>query len=212
MRFDKDVLRFITPVAVAAAVMFAVGWFIAGAVGLILGIFIMYFFRDPRRESDYSPDTVMSPADGKVVGIEVVEEPNYIGGKARRISIFLSLLNAHMNYSPISGTVEFLKYQRGRYLPAQRPRASKVNARNAVGFRGDSAKILVNQIAGVIARRIVCRLKLNDQVSRGQKFGLMRFGSRVEVYLPLQYKVTVEKGQSVRGALTPLAERSGTKD
>ena len=157
------------------------------------------------RAADCAENAILSPADGKVVGIDTVEEGEYLGGKARRISIFLSLFNVHINYSPISGTVEFMKYKRGRFVTAASARSAAVNAQNAVGIRNDSVKILVKQIAGILARRIVCRLDMNDNILRGEKFGLIRFGSRAEVYLPPECEVAVKVGQRVVGGITPLA-------
>jgi len=204
-RFDKDVVKFLLPVMIAAIAMFSIGWGVIGLVIMAVAAFLLYFFREPKRQFDCPSDIVISPADGKVVEIETVEEPSYLGGKAKRISIFMNLFDVHINYSPITGKVEFLKYRPGRYISAARAGSSKVNAQNAVGIRNDSTKILVKQIAGVIARRVVCRVKPEDQVLRGQKFGLIRFGSRVEVYLPLECRVMVKNGQRVRGSMTPLA-------
>ena len=205
VRFDKDVVKFFIPAAAAAIAMFLIGWLVIGLAAVAAAAFMLYFFREPKRQFDCPADVIISPSDGKVVGIETVEEPNYLGGTAKRISIFMNLFDVHINYSPITGKVEFLKYRRGRYISAARAGSSKVNAQNAVGIRNDSTKILVKQIAGVIARRVVCRVKTEDQMLRGQKFGLIRFGSRVEVYLPLECRVMVKNGQRVRGSMTPLA-------
>jgi len=203
--FDKDVWRFVVPVLALAGTFFAVGWRTAGVIALLLGLFVLFFFRDPPRQANCAENAILSPADGKVVGIEIVEEPEYLGGRAKRVSIFLSIFDVHINYSPISGTVEFMKYKRGRFVTAANARSSVVNAQNAVGICNDSIKILVKQIAGIIARRIVCRLRLNDNIRRGQKFGMIRFGSRAEVYLPPECEVAVKLGQNVVGGTTPLA-------
>ena len=207
-RIDKDILRFLLPAAALAVVCFAAGWIAAGIVLCAVALFLLYFFRDPRRDMAVMEDAVISPADGKVVGVETVAEPEYLGGEAKKISIFLNLFNVHMNYSPVSGTVSYIQYHRGRYVNAARPIASKVNARNVIGIQNRSGKILVKQITGVIARRVVCRLESGKQIEQGQKFGLMRFGSRAEVYVPGDCEVLVETGQKVTGGVTPIIRYS----
>jgi len=204
LHFDKDLLRFLLPAAALAIICFAAGWAIAGIVLCFCGLFLIYFFRDPPRKVLCPADCVVSPADGKVVEIESLNETEYIRGEAKKISIFLNLFNVHINYSPISGKVDFVEYRRGRYLNAAKPLASAVNARNAIGIQNKSIKVLVKQIAGVIARRVVCRLESGQMITQAQKIGLMRFGSRAEVYVPGHCQVLVETGQKVKGGVTPL--------
>jgi phosphatidylserine decarboxylase len=203
-RIDKDILRFLLPTAALAVICLVAGWVIAGIVFCAVALFLLYFFRDPQRDMVSMEEAVISPVDGRVVGIETVSEPEYLGGKAMKISIFLNLFDVHMNYSPVSGKVEYVQYHRGRYVNAARPLASKVNARNAIGIQNRSGKIFVNQITGVIARRVVCRLEPGQQIQQGQKFGLMRFGSRAEVYVPGDCEVLVKTGQKVIGGITPI--------
>ena len=210
MRFDKDAIKFVGPVAVLSAIFFAVGLHLAGSAAAIIAALVLLFFRDPKRNTGCAPDRVIAPADGKVVEIAEVEEDEYLGSKARRISIFLSIFNVHINYIPIAGTVEFIKYRQGRYHCAASGRASKENAQNIMGIRNNTTKIFLKQIAGVIARRVVCRLHASEEVLCGQKFGLMRFGSRIEIYLPPECEIKVKKGQNVVGAVTELATY-GTK-
>ena len=189
---------------VLALICFAAGSAVAGIVLCAVALFLLYFFRDPLRDMVSMEQAVIAPADGRVVGIETVAEPEYLGGEAKKISIFLNLFNVHMNYSPVSGRVDYIQYHRGRYVNAARPLASKINARNVIGIRNRSGKILVKQITGVIARRVVCRLESGQEIKQGQKFGLMRFGSRAEVYVPGDCEVLVKTGQKVTGGVTPL--------
>lgn len=171
----------------------------AGLVG-----FSIFFFRDPRRTVPRDPTVVVAPADGKITEIAEVQEDSYLNTSARKLGIFLSLLNVHLNRAPYSGTVEYLKYQPGKFLNAGDPKSSQVNESNAIGIVTDKCRILMRQISGVLARRIVCKVNEGDQVDIGQKIGMIKFGSRTELYVPLdaRFELQVEVGQKVKAGET----------
>jgi phosphatidylserine decarboxylase len=160
------------------------------------------FFRDPDRESPAIPGAVLSPADGKVMSVEQVDDP--FVGPSVRVATFLSPLDVHVNRSPIPGLVVGVTYSRGRFLAAYQPEAGKVNERCAINLQGDSTRITVVQIAGVVARRIVCRVGPGDKLAAGERFGLIRFGSRTDCYMPRGTRVVVQPGDRVTGGVTVL--------
>jgi phosphatidylserine decarboxylase len=167
-------------------------------------LFSAYFFRDPERTVPTGAGLVVSPADGKV--IEIVEEENsYMGGRARRISIFLNVFNVHINRMPCAGTVAVVRYYPGKFLAAWDDKASLDNEQTHVGMDCGGHKILVKQIAGLIARRIVCRAKEGASYQRGERFGMIKFGSRTDLFLPLAAEVKVKVGDKVAGAATIIA-------
>ncbi len=170
----------------------------------VFTLFSVYFFRDPERQVPGGAGLVVSPADGKVV--EIVEEENaYMGGRARRISIFLNVFNVHINRIPCAGTVEYVRYHPGKFLAAWNEKASLDNEQTHIGINCGSYKIFVKQIAGLIARRIVCRAQEGTAYQRGDRFGLIKFGSRTDLFLPLEATVQVKVGDKVAGAETVLA-------
>ena len=180
----------------------------AGAAVFVLAaiftLFSIYFFRDPERTVPGGPGLIVSPADGKV--IEIVEEENaYMGGRARRISIFLNVFNVHVNRIPCAGTVEQVRYYPGKFLAAWNEKASLDNEQTHVGINCGTYKILVKQIAGLIARRIVCRAQEGAAYQRGERFGMIKFGSRTDLFLPLEAEVRVKVGDKVAGAATVIA-------
>lgn len=175
--------------------------------GLALGLlgWVIYFFRDPDRSaSSTSANFILAPADGRITKIDLVDEPHFIKGPALRISIFLSLFDVHVQRIPYEGQVQFLRYQSGGFAPAFLNELED-NETNLIGLSTDRGRIVVKQIAGILARRIVCWVDLNDQVQTGQRLGLIKFGSRVEVLLPPEVEVLVEVGQQVYGAETIVA-------
>jgi phosphatidylserine decarboxylase len=169
-----------------------------------LAAFPLYFFRDPRRAVPQDRSVVVAPADGRVTEIAQVEEESYLNTGARKLGIFLSLFNVHLNRAPYAGTVEYIRYRPGRFLNAGNPDSSKVNESNAIGIVTDRCRMLVRQISGVIARRIVCKLNEGDRVDTGQKIGMIKFGSRTELYVPLDsgFELRVEVGQKVKAGET----------
>lgn len=164
-------------------------------LAVVLVVFILFFFRDPERVSPDNEQLILSPADGKVVQVQEVEENIYIKGKATQISIFLSPLDVHVNRVPASGIIEYVKYHPGVYLMAWDERASSMNERADFGLMHDSGiKIFFRQITGFLARRIVYHIKEGDSVQGGVRFGMMKFGSRMDVLLPEGVSVKVQKG------------------
>lgn len=171
----------------------------------IFVLFTLYFFRNPHRIIKALTQEVVSPADGVVLCVEEVEEERFLKGSAVKVSIFLNVFNVHVNRAPIAGKVEYIHYQPGKFLPAFKGHASHLNERNYLGIRNqDNPKLalLVVQITGFIARRIVCWVKEDDLLTQGERFGMIKFGSCTEVYLPYGSLVMVEKGQKVVGGET----------
>ncbi len=176
--------------------------------------FALFFFRDPQRAVPEGTELVVAPADGTVTEISEVEENKFLGCKARKVGIFLSLLNVHINRSPYRGTVEYLKYKPGKFLNAGNLESSVVNESNGIGIVTSRCKMLVRQISGIIARRIVCGLKEGDNVETGEKFGMIKFGSRTELYVPVDaaFELQVELGQKVKAGETVIgAFRESTR-
>ena len=171
---------------------------------LVLALFSAFFFRNPLRNVPRLPGVVVSPADGVILDISEEYEPEYIKGRALRVSIFLSLFNVHINRIPIDGEIEFVSRVGGKFVPAFRRDASRVNSRNLVGMQTDWGKLLVVQITGYIARRIVCHARVGDRYRTGDVFGLIKFGSCTELYLPLDVELCVRVGEKVRGGETVI--------
>jgi len=168
-----------------------------------LFIFIVRFFRYPQRIISFGPDNILCPADGKVVAIEEVEEKEYFKGKRIQVSVFMSPNNVHVNFFPIAGNVVYSKYHSGKYLVAWHPKSSEENERTTVVIQGEGNRIiLMRQIAGAVARRIVCYAKENHVAEQGGEMGFIKFGSRVDLFLPLDAKVDVKIGQMVTGRTT----------
>jgi phosphatidylserine decarboxylase len=193
------------PFGVAAAVCFIFGWPVAGAVCAVVMLSVLCFFRDPRRTPPDDGRLVLAPADGLVVGIGQIDEPEYIGGPATRVSIFMRLWDVHMTYAPVDGAVERVAHRPGRFGNAGFAKASERNEANSVVVQSPAGRLMFRQIAGMIARRIVCRLKPGDEMRRGERIGLIKFGSRVDVYLPPGCEVLVRRGQRVRGVVSAIA-------
>src|SRR3954469_19872479 len=179
------------------------GWIIAlGIIGLM--IFILSFFRIPTRTYTKGHDAIVAPCDGTVVVIEEVEADEYFKDKRLQLSIFMSPLNVHVNRNPVSGEVLYSQYHRGKYLVAWHPKSSTENERHSVVYRQGDKEMLVKQIAGALAKRIVNYLKPGDVVKQGSEMGFIKFGSRVDLLLPLDTKVEVKINQKVKGGVTIL--------
>lgn len=173
---------------------------------ILLVAFILFFFRDPDREITEGDNFVLSPADGNIVQIKEVEEDRYIKDRAIQISIFLSPLDVHVNRLPASGTLEYLEYEPGMFLVAFDHRASELNERADFGVRHSSGtKIFFRQITGFLARRIVYHLDVGDQLKAGERFGMMKFGSRMDILVPLDVEVNVSEGEKAVAGETILA-------
>lgn len=183
---------------------------IMGAAGFLLLLFTLWFFRDPEREVPgealASPSIVVSPADGTVVEIVTEREERYLKQEVRRISIFLSPLDVHVNRIPVSGVVKYYEYTPGQYLIANHPKSSELNEQTNIGVENSFGRMLFRQIVGVVARRLVCELKEGDTVSVGDRFGMMKFGSRMDILLDPRAEVLVSVGDKVRAAETFIAD------
>ncbi|MBT3325176.1 MAG: phosphatidylserine decarboxylase family protein [Gemmatimonadales bacterium] len=171
----------------------------------LLTLFTVWFFRDPEPGTPTEPGLVIAPGNGKIISITEEDEPTYMGGKARRITIFLSVFDVHVQRSPVSGTVEHRVYKPGKYLVAWAEKASSDNEQASLGIRTPSGPVLVRQIAGLIARRIVTDHAVGDEVLRGHRIGIIRFGSRVDLFIPLDWEVVSSVGDRVRVGSTVLA-------
>ncbi len=190
---------FILPLAAVTALLFAFGWKNTAWVGLALTLFVLFFFRDPERPVPQGKGVVVSPADGKVIVVKDIFEPDYLKQEVKQISIFLSVFNVHVNRSPIAGTVETVKYNPGKFLVASVDKASLDNEQTGMVITDGKNKVLVKQIAGLIARRIVCYAKPGDTLRMGERYGLIRFGSRVDIFLPKDADIKVKVGDRVKG-------------
>ncbi len=175
---------------------------IASTIPLTLLVLIAFFFRDPERKPPHLPSALISPADGRIIEINEVFEEKFLNDASQRVSIFLSLLDVHVVRSPAYGKVGYLRYEKGRFLPAFHKLAPHENERNFVGIYNSHTKILMTEVAGMIARRIVCYLKEGDALVQGQRVGLIKFGSRVDIFVPASVEITVRKGQKVRAGET----------
>jgi len=182
----------------------ALSWIIfIGTLALL--IFLISFFRIPKRQLFAGEDSVIAPADGKVVTIEEVEADEYFADKRIQVSIFMSPLNVHVNRNPVSGNILYSEYHKGKYLVAWHPKSSTENERHTVVYKSNGKELLIKQIAGALAKRIVNYLQAGQQVKQGDEMGFIKFGSRVDVLLPLNAKVQVKIGENVKGGITVIA-------
>lgn len=207
----------LTPHGVREIVLFGGGALLFAALAFLahpaaalpfvaLAAFVFSFFRDPERKPPPGDDAAVSPADGRVTDIEEVEEPHFLKGRALRIGIFLSVFNVHVNRAPLDGKVRMVRYTPGRFLDARDPRCKEENEWNLVGCEGARGPFAFRQVAGLIARRIICPVKEGDALVRGQRTGMIKFGSRTELFVPAGARVKVETlvGRKVKGGETVL--------
>jgi phosphatidylserine decarboxylase len=198
-------LPFIVPLAVAVAVAFFYNAQILAAFLLLLLLFVLNFFRNPERIFSGEERALLSPADGRVIRVDDKASHELIDGSCRKISIFMNVFNVHVNRAPCSGVIESIRYEKGEFLSADKDAASEQNEKNALLIRtGEGRKIVTVQVAGLIARRIVCWLKEGMEVRKGERFGMIRFGSRLDVFLPRDASVSVKIGDKVRAGETPI--------
>ncbi|MDH4155740.1 MAG: phosphatidylserine decarboxylase family protein [candidate division Zixibacteria bacterium] len=177
----------------------------------VLTVFTTFFFRDPPRSFTRGPNILLAPADGRIVSIDSLEHHPYTGGKALKVSIFLSIFDVHVNRIPAAGTVEYVRYNPGKFLAAYVDKASEVNEQTEIGIvTSGGEKIVVKQIAGLIARRIVCRLTHGAKVSAGDRFGMIRFGSRADLIVPAASEIRVKQGEHVLGGQTIIGYLKGS--
>lgn len=205
-------------VIIAGAVLFAliitVGAILTGSLftklftvlsWLFVG-FSLFFFRDPERTIPPGEDLILSAADGTVVDIKEVQEDKFIKNRAKQVSIFLSVFNVHVNRVPISGRVGYFNYVPGKFIQAYKDKASEDNEQTIIGIENSKTKIVMKQIAGILARRIVCNIREGNSVNRGERFGMIKFGSRVDMIFPQDVEVVVNVGQKVKGGESIIAK------
>jgi phosphatidylserine decarboxylase len=202
---NREGYRFLIPTLVISLVLFAVWALCCCLLALILAmaffllsLFVAFFFRDPERQVPPGENLIVSSADGKVIAITPFEQSDFIDGKGTLISVFMSVFSVHVNRAPVSGRVEFCEHHPGKFFPAFKEKASLENEQTRLGLQSEHGRIVVKQIAGIIARRIVCRIRPGDQLKRGERFGMIRFGSRVDLFLPENVELKVELNQKVK--------------
>lgn len=213
MNFARAGLPFIVVAALVTAGAFAAAlvrrswllWLLAFLLTLVT-LWVAYFFRDPERHGERGENLVVSPADGRVMSVTEVDEPVYLRSRALRVSIFLNIFNVHVNRYPVGGKVEYVRYEPGKFFNASADRASLENEQMSVGINTGQRRVLVRQIAGLIARRIETYSREGEQVGQGDRMGLMRFGSRMDIFLPVGSPVRVRVGENVVAGVTVLAE------
>ncbi len=203
----KEGVPFVGGTVGAALFSWAVGWTFLTCLFGGLTLFTAWFFRNPRRTIPTQAGVVVSPGDGKVIAVDREFEPRFLKDTSLRISIFLNVFDVHVNRAPFEGTVENIIYQPGKFIPANKPEATLQNEQNAVCLKtAQGVKLLCVQVAGLIARRIVCWVQPGERVAKGERYGLIRFGSRMDLYLPATSTVRVAVGDRVKGGETILAE------
>jgi phosphatidylserine decarboxylase len=225
LNFAREGLLFIAIAAVIAAGAFAFavsrrswGLWLAAFVLLLLALWVAYFFRDPERVGERGPSLVVAPADGKLIMITEVDEPSFIKGRAIRLSIFMNVFNVHVNRYPVDGVVTYVHYNKGKFFNASAEKSSLENEQMSVGLDslppdssrtprvGDVHRVLVRQIAGLIARRIVTYSKVGEHVKQGERMGIIRFGSRVDLFLPVGSTIRAKLGDVTTAGTTVLGE------
>ncbi len=213
MNFAREGLIFIAIAALLTAGAFALavsrrswGLWLVAFVLLVVALWVAYFFRDPERTGERGSSLVVSPADGKLIMITEVDEPNFVKGRAVRMSIFMNVFNVHVNRYPVDGVVRYVHYNEGKFLNAAAEKSSLENEQMSVGIETPKHRILVRQIAGLIARRIVTYSKAGDAAKQGERMGIIRFGSRVDVFIPTTSKIRARLGDLTTAGVTVLAE------
>jgi phosphatidylserine decarboxylase len=200
LKIAREGIAYIAIPAILAGILFALGYWPVTIFFLLIAAFMLYFFRDPKREPPADSEVVVAPADGRVTRVSALasgQEPS-----STLVSIFLSPLDVHINRSPIAGRITNVSYTKGKFLMATDERASLVNEQNALTIEGERISVVCKQIAGILARRIVCWKHTGDQVALGERIGLIKFSSRTDVVLPANVLVTVTEGAKVRGGTT----------
>lgn len=179
--------------------------YLSSALSLGVLILVLRFFRVPARRTYVDELSITAPADGKVVVIEQVNQEEYLKGPCRQVSIFMSIHDVHINFFPVGGRISYQKYHPGRYLVARHPKSSTLNERNSVGIETSYGPVLIRQIAGYVARRIRCYATEGEEAKQGNEMGFIKFGSRLDLFLPLETTILVKPGERVTGGVTPIA-------
>ena len=214
MKFAPEGRPFLALGAVILIVLAALAWKRGGAwsipfaLWIPVAIWLPVFFRDPVRNGPRGEALVIAPADGLVVSVGEVDEPDYLGGRATRVSIFMSIFDVHVNRHPVGGLVEYRDYREGRFINASLDKASEGNERMSLGIRGPHGRVLVRQIAGLIARRIVTDPSVGDAVVQGNRLGMIRFGSRVDTFIPRGTRINVRVGDRTVAGQTVIGKWS----
>lgn len=195
MRLARDGIPTITFLLLCTCAFAFISW-IPAVIMLVLSLIVIWFFRDPERKAEYKDGYFFSPADGKVV--EIAPATHEFTGKSIKIGIFMNLFSVHVNRSPCTGRVDYLEYVPGKKIAAFSPKASEINERFYTGLSTQWGPVMMTQIAGLVARRIVCRLKRGDVLESGQRYGMIKLGSRVDVYLPADIVIKVKTGDKVK--------------
>ncbi len=203
----KEAYKFSIPPLVLGLAALIPGWKWAGGILIFLGLFVLYFFRDPDRAIPSDPGVVVSPADGHVM--EIIDEP--LDGKmGHRISVFLAIWDVHIQRAPVAGRIANVMYRPGKFYAAFRSSASRENEQNVISIQSSQGAMVFKQIAGAIARRVLCWKREGEIVSLGERVGMIRFGSRVDVWLPMEAQVTVRLREKVKGGESVLAKWNST--
>lgn len=205
----REGLKFFLPVLTGALLFFAAWLYgsreimlLVSVLFFLLSLFILYFFRDPERNAPEGENLILSSADGRIIAIKPLERVGFLDGAGTLVSVFMSVFNVHVNRAPVSGRVSYCDYNPGRFFPAFKEKASSENEQTELGLENDHGRIIIKQIAGVIARRIVCRVKPGDSLKAGERFGMIRFGSRVDLLLPDKVEIKAKLDQNVKAGET----------
>jgi phosphatidylserine decarboxylase len=216
LRFASEGLLFIGIAVLIAAAAYAMAldrqawplWAVAAAL-TVIALWVAYFFRDPERSGERGERLVIAPADGKIVMVTDVDEPAFLHGRATRLSIFMSVFNVHVNRYPVDGVIRYVHYNKGKFLHAAEEKSSLENEQMSVGIEAGRNRVMVRQIAGLVARRIVNYSRDGEQVTQGERMGIIRFGSRVDVFLPTASSIRVRVGDLTSAGSTVIAELPG---
>lgn len=206
---DKQGWKLVLPAIFLALVFWFLAWLyrcmptlIVVVISSLFVFLLVFFFRDPKRKIPSENNLVLSPADGRIDEIENLSSVDFLEGAGLKVSIFMSILNMHINRLPISGEVKYISRKPGKFIPAFKRESAKENAQAEIGIENPKIKIILRQIVGLTARRIVCNLKVGDKVKMGEKFGMIKFGSRVELVLPQSVEIRVKLGDKVKAGET----------
>lgn len=200
----KDGYPFIIAAVILTLVVFYFFGVSAAIIPGVLAVFFIYFFRNPSRSMPYDPNILYSPADGTVMAVEDIFDDEYLNEPATKVTVFLSVFNVHVNRSPIDGEIKYQRYTCGQFVPAYKKSASFENERHAIGLDNGRMRILVTQVAGLLARRIVSWVTLGHQMKQGECYGMIKFGSSTELVVPKNVEITVKKGDTVVGGVTVM--------
>lgn len=200
----KDGYPFIFAAVILTLIVFYFFGVSAAIIPGVLAVFFIYFFRNPSRSMPYDPNILYSPADGTVMAVEDIFDDEYLNEPATKVTVFLSVFNVHVNRSPIDGEIKYQRYTCGQFVPAYKKSASFENERHAIGLDNGRMRILVTQVAGLLARRIVSWVTLGHQMKQGECYGMIKFGSSTELVVPKNVEITVKKGDTVVGGVTVM--------